>query len=410
MFTMSEQTPAGFRRLAAVSIALAGIMVLGPSAARAAEYAVTDLGTIAGPVSSAFGLNAGGQVVGVSTVASGNFHGVLFGPSPTDLGVAAGDTQGSAAAINDAGQVVGYSYNYGDLKGHALLWNGGAPTAIGAFLPRDLNNLGVVVGRQTTYVGSLWVEHACQYSSGTLTDLGTLGGRCSEANAVGDDGRVVGQSFLANDQTFRACLWQNGTPRDLGTLTGAATACSSAADLNAAGQIVGWSDTASGAHACRFTVDAAGNVTNRTDLGVLSGNYSYAYGINATGVIVGLSNSRAVVWRGGAIADLNALIPPGTGWQLFKASAVNDAGQIVGEGGLNGFQHAFLLTPSTCLRGDVNGDGLVNGLDVHAFVNVLQFGGTPNQICAGDLAAAPDGAVTTADVANFVTCLLAGGC
>jgi len=44
--------------------------------------------------------------------------------------------------------------------------------------------------------------------------------------------------------------------------------------------------------------------------------------------------------------DLNTLIPANSGWVLIAASHINDAGQIVGVGLLNGNLHGFLLTPS----------------------------------------------------------------
>ena len=46
--------------------------------------------------------------------------------------------------------------------------------------------------------------------------------------------------------------------------------------------------------------------------------------------------------------DLNSLLAPssGPGWELDSANAINDAGQIVGEGLVNGQDHAFLLTPT----------------------------------------------------------------
>jgi hypothetical protein len=43
--------------------------------------------------------------------------------------------------------------------------------------------------------------------------------------------------------------------------------------------------------------------------------------------------------------DLNSLIAPGSGWVLESATAVNDSGQIAGNGIIDGQEHAFLLTP-----------------------------------------------------------------
>ena len=47
----------------------------------------------------------------------------------------------------------------------------------------------------------------------------------------------------------------------------------------------------------------------------------------------------------GQITDLNSLIPAGSGWVLNRATGINDAGQIVGSGTINGVLHVFLLTP-----------------------------------------------------------------
>jgi hypothetical protein len=42
---------------------------------------------------------------------------------------------------------------------------------------------------------------------------------------------------------------------------------------------------------------------------------------------------------------LNDLIPPSSGWVLEYAYDVNDFGQIVGAGSLDGQPRGFLLTP-----------------------------------------------------------------
>ncbi len=45
------------------------------------------------------------------------------------------------------------------------------------------------------------------------------------------------------------------------------------------------------------------------------------------------------------MTDLNSLIPAGSGWVLTRATAINDAGHIVGSGVIGGQVRAFLLTP-----------------------------------------------------------------
>jgi hypothetical protein len=43
--------------------------------------------------------------------------------------------------------------------------------------------------------------------------------------------------------------------------------------------------------------------------------------------------------------DLNTLIPKNSPWYLQNAESINDAGEIVGTGLINGEPHAFLATP-----------------------------------------------------------------
>lgn len=393
-------------KLFALSVAFAALS-LTRSAYAAYEYLITDLGTLSGPISSALNLDQYGRAAGSSMLADSNFRAVLWDGAPISLGALPGDTQSLACAINDAGQVVGISYNYGELQPHAFSWAAGAMTPLGNFAPRDLNSAGVVVGRRTFFdAAGLLLEQACRWDAGTLSDLGTLGGANSEAFSINTTGTIAGQSQLADNLTIRACVWVNGQPHDLGAIAPGATARSSAADINDSGRIAGWSEVSGGiSHACAFQIDATGQVTSRTDLGVLGGGASYACGVNNSGDIVGTSDSRAFIWRAGLIKDLNTLIPPGAGWSVSRAAAINDSGQIVADGVQYGFTHAVLLTPVTCTKGDVNDDGRVDGLDIQAFAKVLLLGGTPRETCAADMSIVQDGQVTAADVPSFVACV-----
>ena len=73
--------------------------------------------------------------------------------------------------------------------------------------------------------------------------------------------------------------------------------------------------------------------------------------INNRGEVVGFSidgttfNSRALVWQGKVPKDLNDFIRAGSPWYLQSAASINDAGEIVGWGTINGEVHAFLATP-----------------------------------------------------------------
>ena len=63
-----------------------------------------------------------------------------------------------------------------------------------------------------------------------------------------------------------------------------------------------------------------------------------------------------------------------------------------------------------CTRGDVNLDRGVDGRDATRFVEVLFGGGSPGEVCAGDLEPVPDGTIDVGDIDSFVSCLIAGGC
>jgi probable HAF family extracellular repeat protein len=89
-----------------------------------------------------------------------------------------------------------------------------------------------------------------------------------------------------------------------------------------------------------------------TDLGTFGGPHSGATAINAGGQVVGWSSTatsgavHAFLYSGGAMADLNDLIPANSGITLGSSSLINDRGQIVAQGiTTSGQYHAVLLTP-----------------------------------------------------------------
>jgi len=82
------------------------------------------------------------------------------------------------------------------------------------------------------------------------------------------------------------------------------------------------------------------------------------------------------------------------------------------EAAVDDFNLQILRCPGAdCVRGDINADGRVDGEDIARFSQIVIAGGaTVAERCAGDVAAVADGGVTTADMPNFVDCVLAGGC
>jgi probable HAF family extracellular repeat protein len=224
---------------------------------------MTALPTLGGNNSGALGVNNRGQIVGGAETANQDpncvppqvldIQAVVWGPNPAQikvLPVFPGDPVAVALAINDLGQAVGSS---GPCQG---------PTS------------------------GFALRHAVLWQHDTVTDLGSLGGVMSNAaNAINNEGQVVGQSDLPGDTATHAFFWQNGVMTDLGTLQG---------DSN-----------------------------------------SIAYNINDKAQVVGIScdvnfNCRPFLWENGVMTDLNTLIPPNSPLYLTFGAGINDRGEIAG--------------------------------------------------------------------------------
>jgi probable HAF family extracellular repeat protein len=172
------------------------------------------------------------------------------------------------------------------------------------FVLWDVNDSGRAVGSKSRYglAGSSAIMTDPAFES--VEYLPTpYGGR---AFAINERDQIVGVTGESrNTGTFaHAFLYEAGTVTDLGTLGGLR---SSASDINESSQVVGSS-----------------LVTDPTSL-QLPDPY------------------HAFVWDGaGGMVDLNDLVDASS-WVLTAASAINDAGDIVGTGLKDGQRHGFLL-------------------------------------------------------------------
>jgi hypothetical protein len=62
--------------------------------------------------------------------------------------------------------------------------------------------------------------------------------------------------------------------------------------------------------------------------------------------VVGYGDNGAFLYSGGVMTDLNSLLDQHSRWTSIQPYAINDRGQITGEGIIGGQTHAFLLTPT----------------------------------------------------------------
>jgi len=311
-----------------------------PAAAATAAYAMTDLGSLGLGVSVGFGINASGEVVGRSYLNKVFFfpcgrHTCRFTQNDpfswvagtmTDLGTFSATSMSEATAVNSTGDVVGGS------NGQAFLVHNEKMTDLGPGEATGINDFGEIVGGTS--------QHAFLISSGKLTTLPDLstygGGGYSSASGINNNRQIVGSSDTAGGYSH-AVLWANGAITDLGTLGGTQSA---AYAINNLGQVTGWAHTAS--EATHVFLWRNGTMT---DLGTF-GLDPVGEAINNHEVIVGQSGNGAWIWSNGTFRNLNNLIPPGSGFTLNAATAINDNGQIVANGSnATGQTHAFLLTP-----------------------------------------------------------------
>jgi probable HAF family extracellular repeat protein len=366
------------------------------------KYVPVDLGTLGGNGTApnnfgsrdqANGINNLGQVTGTSATAAGYPHAfrtapnAAIQPATDDLGTLGG-TNSSGSAINDAGQVAGTSQTgaagpFGSIVSRAYRADPGQPmidlgtlsfiggvNGFNTSVGNGINNLGQVVGAATVPFVCVAVSHAFRTGANAaivpLSDgLGTLIGGCRSSTAFGVNnlGMTVGYSATTvasgiPDHAF--AVVGNGLMQDLGTLPGGIYSRASA--VNDLGQIVGESGITPEAFPITKRAFLKTSVFSAMqDIGTLGGSTGFASDINNASLIVGASSTTNDAAIHGFLYnvntnmmyDLNNLIPAGQGWELFSATGINEAGQIVGGGIHNGQYRAYRLDPADVAVGIV---------------------------------------------------------
>jgi hypothetical protein len=362
-------------------------------AALAQGFKVTDLGPLI-PV----GVNIDGEVAGNVNGAAAVWTQAL---GTKELGTLQGGTFSHAVAINDMGVVAGTAdgpalMDFGNLGTQEcpdvqqpFTWSSSkgfqtAPAIASTWDPLidigpcDQQDYATGINIHGQTVGSN--DDIATYKSGYVwagsngMSLWT-GNYQSGANAINDYGIVAGQ--IGNNIlqfASHAAVWVNGTQYDLGSLAGNSSqwfGCSGALSVNDMDEVAGWSGTElSSVYPCADLYDSQAPVhafvwtshTGMRDLGTLPGDKaSVALKTNLFGVVIGMSGNTVLqnpqieyaltvtghpfIWTSmTGMYNLNELLLPGSGWVLNSVADINEWGQIVGTGTVNGETHGYLLT------------------------------------------------------------------
>ena len=353
------------------------------------RYTVTDLGVLPGDMASyASDINNSGQIVGISGephIISGVEDGSGFIWSATGGMAKLGDRM-SKLRMSDRGEVVGIvvpkgkephtffwdssgkvqllgrfqhfgnryapainsigQVSWTQRKGHgdgasfsALIWNASrglselALDSDNEISTRDMNERGVVVGRVWNATGEwtagLWSnEEGLRLISQPSPDTKVIPRRMNNRD------QVVGV-IKTKEKRVHAFLWSEGNMTVVENLGREQVGFM---DINEKGQAVGFSTVWAGELKRSLSEKVRRPLKDLGKIGVTIWNL-IQFGITEEEYAI------AILWEEGVVVDLNLLIAPNSGWKLYWATAINDAGQIVGKGYIDGKHRPFLLTP-----------------------------------------------------------------
>ena len=345
------------KALLGVVIAVCVMNLAGPVSVRGQGsrwYLVEDIGTFGSSYTEGIAINDNGDIAGYAQMPSGDFQAFRYTDAHglEDLGGSSLAFYSQAFGINSGGDVVGLFMDSNFLE-HGFIAPAGSTMQDLLFSSTPPIRLVTSITDDGRLAGAVYTAQGGNHAfrtllSGELQVLGTDGfnSRAWRMNAAGQvtgDHAPVTYPTSGRSTAFRysdAAGWV-----DLGTFGGNT---SFGLGINGSNVIVGCAALADGlAHAFR-----AREGMPLEDLGTLGGYQSCAEGINDGGEIVGwadLPNAQghAIVYTDSeGMIDLNDAVPADLGLRLVFARAINTRGQIVAISGTLAGIRTYRLTPA----------------------------------------------------------------
>jgi probable HAF family extracellular repeat protein len=291
---------------------MAGTHQVDGAEAHAAIYAggvVTDLGAFDGSYSYATAINEAGAVAGNLGAVAGAEHAFLYQHGVMrDIGVA------FAAAVNASGAVVGRKADFAASGSTGFVYHDGVVTELGQLgsgnmsLAAAINDAGHIVGESNIAVDGQVPTRPYLYDGEALHDLGTLADRgVNSAVAINNAGQVAGYSEAA-DGRMHAFFYEHGVMTDLGSFGGLDITIGG---MNQHGQVVGTGNTWDGPDIAFISSDGALVDLNTLVDPALGWRITSALDINDHGQII--ANACSSTLCSAVRLDLAGVVPEPAG-------------------------------------------------------------------------------------------------
>lgn len=360
----------------------------------------------------------------------------------TDLGLLPDAFSTVPLAINSDGVIVGWAQGP-QAQTRGFIWDATSgitltpnPDGYAFNVARDISDTGVIVGHAK--ISILSAERAWRIQGGDFEWLGSLvPNGFSEAWSCNDDGAVAGLSEGSGFTGNAFAITDVSGMQDLTPGPGG-----SARSINNIGEVTGWvnnSPPIGTAQAFRWN-----RTTGRVDLGPLNGLYTITFGysindfgaiggtampasgdfgvafvhfpgsgyvelpsqhtydevsgINNSGIAVGFSGNSfgvgSIAWmwsQSEGITQLNTLVDPAEGYNILRPLGINDQGQIIALASrtlppFDPFGGGVVLTPvQPDVPGDVNGDSIVDVVDLLGVLSAWGSCPAPPESCPADV-------------------------